>query len=315
MAFLDLQRGRMWYEVHGPADAPWAVILPGAAIAGWMYEPLRDRLAASFRVLTLEYRGIGRSRNELWAPSPGLLAEDVLALLDHVGAERAHAVGFSLGTFVMAEMLRRQPARLDRCAIGCMPVVRGRWDPPEDAGDGLLPQDLPEAMTWTQLAHVVLPMFFSPWFKEAHRAQYDDAVKRVTRQSAKEMLAGLSQLNGVLAYDYNGLRAYGDLPRGRRLFLVGETDAMTRPSNLRAHPFTSAGPTIVFRRSGHVFFYEQPDAVAQVVQHFWRTGAPPARLAAPAPAAAASSPASSPASAQPAPAPTEPEPVPLEALA
>lgn len=291
MPTLDVPRGRIWYEVHGPEGAPWAVILPGAAIAGWMYDPLRERLAREFRVISLEYRGIGRSRNELWAPTPGVLAEDVLHLLDHLGAAKAHAVGFSLGTFVMAEMLQRQPQRLDRCAIGCMPVVRGRWDPPEDAGDGLLPADLPEAQTWTQLAHVVLPLFFSPWFKETQPKAYAEAVERVTRQTAKEMLAGLSQLNGVLAYDYNGLRVYDALPRDRRVFLVGETDAMTQPRNLKAHPITSQGPTVVFRRSGHVFFYEQPAAVAHVLAHFWRTGQVPQAMSG------------------------EPAPVPLEALA
>lgn len=290
MPLLDLPKGRMHYEVHGPEGAPWALVLPGAAVAGWMYEPLRDRLASGFRVVTMEFRGIGRSRNELWGVTPGVLAEDVLALLDHLGAARAHAVGFSLGTFVMAEVLRRQPERLDRCAVGCMPVVRGVWNPPEGVGDGLIPADMPEAMTWNQLTRVVLPLFFSPWFREAHPEAYEAALKRTASQTSREMLAGLQQLNGVLAYDYHGLLAYDQLPRGRRLFLVGETDAMTRPDNLRAHPITSKGPTVVFRRSGHVFFYEQPDAVAQVLAAFWATGAPPAQVRA------------------------EPPPVPLEAL-
>jgi pimeloyl-ACP methyl ester carboxylesterase len=258
------------------------VVLPGAAIAGWMYEPLRERLAQQFRLVTFEYRGIGRSTNDLWAPGPARLAEDVLLLLDHLGAAKAHAVGFSLGTFVMAELLHRAPERLGRCAIGCMPVVRRVWSPPEEVGDGIIPLDMPEAMTWNQLTHVVMPLFFSAWYKEAQPEAYEAAVQRASQQTSREMLAAMGQLGGVLSYDNHRLKAYDALPRDRKLFLVGEKDAMTQPANLRQHPLTAKAEVVVFRRSGHVFFYEQPDATAAVLAHFWKHGSRPAEVQVPA---------------------------------
>ena len=75
MPFVDIPQGTMHYEVDGPAGAPWAVILPGAATAKWVYEPLRDRLQDEFRVVTLSYRGIGESRNDKWQFTPVTLAE------------------------------------------------------------------------------------------------------------------------------------------------------------------------------------------------------------------------------------------------
>lgn len=292
MPTFTVPKGEVHYEVEGPEGAPWALVLPGAATAAWMYDPLRERLRGRFRVLSLEYRGIGKSRNDEWNVTPALLAEDALGLLDHLRIERIHAVGFSLGTFVLAEMLHRAPERLDRCGIGCMPAVRRKWHTPPEMAKAM-PEGMDDLMTWNQVKLAVLPLFFSAWYKEAHPEKYRELLRLALDQPFKDLLAGMQQLTGVFGHDWRRFQVYDTLPRDRRLFLSGEMDFMARPEDLRDHPLTGKGPTVLFRRSGHVFFYEQPDAVAAVLRHFWRTGQAPAQVPVPA---------------------EQPAPVPLEAL-
>ncbi|MBI5485767.1 MAG: alpha/beta hydrolase [Deltaproteobacteria bacterium] len=71
---------------------------------------LRDRR----RVVCWDYRGMGPSR--LGRPdadvSMGRQADDVLALMNHMGIERAILGGWSMGVQVSLEVLRRRPERV-----------------------------------------------------------------------------------------------------------------------------------------------------------------------------------------------------------
>jgi pimeloyl-ACP methyl ester carboxylesterase len=278
MPTLPIPKGTMHYEVDGPADAPWALVLPGAATGAWMYDPLRQRFAQGFRTVTLEYRGIGASENDLWQVTPGRLADDILLLLDHLGVPRTHVVGFSLGTFVMAELLHRQPGRFDRCIVGCMPCVRDRWRVPEGMAGKALHEDELEIRSWSHVKYLVLPMFFSTWFQDTQPERYRGLFAHAEAQSLQEIMTGVQQFAGVFGHDWNRFRVFDTLPAGRRLFVTGETDFIAHPDDVRAHPLTAKGPTVVLRKSGHVFFYEQPGTFCALAMHFWEHGTLPEPL-------------------------------------
>jgi len=267
----------MHYDVRGPEGAPYALVLPGAATAMWVYEPLRDRWMDQFQVLTLSYRGMGQSRNDLWQFDPTTLAEDVLAVLDHAGIEKTHAACYSLGTLVLAELLKRDPNRFDRCAIGCMPVIRGQLDAPDLMKDGY-PEEITRLYNWAAVRPMTAGLFFSKWFREKHPKEYAAFVKQGQNQSPKELLTSMQQFGGTLGHDWHCFLAYDKLGPGQRLFLFGETDYLAPVRNLKLFPMSAKGPTVVFRESGHIFFLEQADSYCKVVGSFWKTGKVPQPL-------------------------------------
>ncbi|GAU67747.1 putative esterase [Streptomyces sp. NBRC 110611] len=114
--FLDAAPGiRLWTEQRGAADAPPLLLIMGAQASGvgWP-EPLVDALAAHHRVIRYDHRDTGRST---WAFEEhpyriADLAEDVIAVLDGLGVERAHLVGLSLGGMLAQMALADHPDRL-----------------------------------------------------------------------------------------------------------------------------------------------------------------------------------------------------------
>lgn len=117
----------LYFEAHGPADAPPVILSAGLGGSGAYWQPNLAALAAGHRILCYDHRGTGRSDRSL--PS-GLqvedMANDVLALMDGLGLERAHFVGHAAEGLIGLSLAWRAPER-----IASLVVVNGwtRLDP------------------------------------------------------------------------------------------------------------------------------------------------------------------------------------------
>jgi pimeloyl-ACP methyl ester carboxylesterase len=124
MASFGFEGQRLAYGVHGGGPHT-TVILPGLLLSQKMQVPLARALAREGnRVITFDPLGHGRSSRptEPWRYSMGAFAEQTLALLDHLGIERAVLGGTSLGANVTLEVASRAPDRLAGMLIE-MPVL------------------------------------------------------------------------------------------------------------------------------------------------------------------------------------------------
>ena len=124
--FLDSGSGRerLEYTEYGGGDS-WVVLLHGQLMPRRMHQPLARVLAAEgLHVVTLDLLGHGRSDK----PADPMLysmtswAEQVVALLDHLGAPQAVVGGTSLGANVSLEVAVLAPERV-RGLLLEMPVL------------------------------------------------------------------------------------------------------------------------------------------------------------------------------------------------
>ena len=111
LAYLDEGEGEPIILIHGFAstkDINWVN-------TGWV-ETLRN---AGRRVIALDNRGHGAS-TKLYDPeyyNLGLMAEDVLALMDHLGIDRADIMGYSMGARITATIALYNGTRVHRAII------------------------------------------------------------------------------------------------------------------------------------------------------------------------------------------------------
>lgn len=115
MPFADADGIRIHYEVHG--DGPPLVLAHGwgaSARSNWTEPGWTALLAHHRRVLALDIRGHGRSDapRDPAAYTYAAMAADVLAVLDHAGAERAEFIGYSLGAFSGMHLLGHHAHRI-----------------------------------------------------------------------------------------------------------------------------------------------------------------------------------------------------------
>ncbi|MFI5617829.1 alpha/beta fold hydrolase [Streptomyces sp. NPDC051567] len=108
---LDVSGARLYYEVRGTGPL---LLLMGSPMDAAAFAPLADTLAADRTVVTLDPRGISGSvlDDPEQESTPDLRADDVAALLDALGAERADVFGSSGGAVTGLALVARHPGRV-----------------------------------------------------------------------------------------------------------------------------------------------------------------------------------------------------------
>jgi len=106
---------RMYYEIEGPPAGDPLVYIPNAfGFAGLISFPA---LLESHSVITMDLQGHGRTADIPQRPlSIEQYANDVVALLKHLGIERADFFGFSFGGNTAAMIALRHPELVRRVA-------------------------------------------------------------------------------------------------------------------------------------------------------------------------------------------------------
>lgn len=106
---------KLWYASFGEGEP--IVLLHGGLGSSDHYGDLVSALAAKRRVIVLDSRGHGRSTRSGHGISYHQMADDVVALLDHLAIERAALVGWSDGGVTGLELALRYPGRLTKLFV------------------------------------------------------------------------------------------------------------------------------------------------------------------------------------------------------
>ena len=110
--YADLPGVRIWYRDTGGAGVP--VVLLHATTGSsrvWEYQfPVFTE--NGFRVIAYDRRGFGRSVIDPAGAQPGTGADDLQALMNHLGIDRFHLVGTAGGGFVAIDYALSFPGRL-----------------------------------------------------------------------------------------------------------------------------------------------------------------------------------------------------------
>lgn len=119
-----IEGDRVEYTEYGSGES-WVVLIHGQLMPRRMHQPLSRAIAAEgFHVVTVDLLGHGRSDRPTDPKMYSMTAfgEQVVALLDHIGAEQAVVGGTSLGANVSLEVADIAPERVKGLLLE-MPVL------------------------------------------------------------------------------------------------------------------------------------------------------------------------------------------------
>lgn len=263
MPTIEVNGVTLYYELHGAGED--VLVLNNGIIANtasWAFQ--LPALTPRFRVLLWDLRGQGKSQK--WQPADpdytwDAHADDLAALLDGLGIERAHIGGISYGGELTLAFALRHPSR-------CRALVVA------DAVSHVEPQLRAIADSWARVAAIGDHELFyrCTWywnFSEAFFAErYDWLEARVGAARALDLPSVIQLCRCFLTVNFTDRLSEIQQPA---CVMVGEKDIL-KPRHYaetiaRGLPHAALH---VIEGAGHASFWEKSDQFAQIMLDFLR---------------------------------------------
>jgi 3-oxoadipate enol-lactonase len=248
------------YREAGPADAPVVVLSNSLGATRGMWDPQVPALAERFRVVTYDTRGHGESPSPSGEYTIDDLTDDVVALLDRLGVERAHVAGLSLGGMTALRLAAREPGRVLGLAVLCS-SAKPEWQ-------GFL--DRAVAVRSSGTAPLAGPIA-SRWLTPAYAAEHPDLVARL-----EAMIVGADDEGYASCCEAVGrLDLREDLGRitAPTLVVSGSEDPALPPEHQRVIADGIAGAELLTVEAAHLANLERTlEVTGALLAHFDAAG-------------------------------------------
>jgi pimeloyl-ACP methyl ester carboxylesterase len=115
MSNAEVNGVSLHYEDHGSGEP--LVLLHGGLGAGAGFEAIMPVLGAGRRVITVDLQAHGGTADVDRPLRPETMADDIAALIEHLGLPRADVMGYSLGGLVALRTAIQHPQRVRRLVL------------------------------------------------------------------------------------------------------------------------------------------------------------------------------------------------------
>jgi pimeloyl-ACP methyl ester carboxylesterase len=233
------------------------VLLHAFPLEGEMFEPQWAAFADRARFIVPDLRGFGGSGMPGGPSEMGAMADDVLALLDHLAIEAAVVGGVSMGGYVSLALLRNDPSRVR--ALVLADTQTSADDPAgRERRETTARQVLAEGSTALLPSVDVLLAPSAPTELRARVARW------ITGGSPQGQAAALRGM--ALRPDARDILArFG----GPVLVVVGESDVLTPPARARAMAELIPGSELVeIPGGGHLANLDHPEDFNEALARF-----------------------------------------------
>jgi pimeloyl-ACP methyl ester carboxylesterase len=266
MAFAQINGFKMYCEEHGPSkdEAETFLLIMGFGGNATAWASVVPVLAERYHVVAFDNRGAGRSElPDLPAYTMPMMADDAIGLLTHLGIERAHVWGVSMGGMIAQEVVLRHPERVITLTLGCTtPGGAGnvQTDPADSAEFfrlGTLPPE--EAIV------AGLPMLYSQSFVDANRQRLIEQGLANADLRASEACRK-RQFAGIMAHDTTARLGQIKTPT---LVVTGTGDRVVNAANSKRLADGIPGAELIeYPGVGHGYFIEVGEQTTREVMDF-----------------------------------------------
>jgi 3-oxoadipate enol-lactonase len=256
MPFAQLPDTRIHYELSGSPDAPLLVLSNSLGVNLSMWEPQLPEFSKHFQVLRYDTRGHGTSGFTPGDYSIALLAQDVLQLIDALGAKWAHFCGLSMGGMIGMSLAANAPHRFQKIVLCNTAVKIGTPDTWAARIDAVRRNGM----------RAIAPTIIERWFTAEFRAKSPDVVAGIQRMLEIADLEGyIACCAAIRDMDF---REHISAIRAPALIISGAHDPGTTPADGRFLADHLQGARYTELNASHLSNVEDSARFTAEVLHF-----------------------------------------------
>jgi pimeloyl-ACP methyl ester carboxylesterase len=247
---------RVSYEDVG--DGPALLMVHAFPLGGAMWRSQVEALRGQHRLIVPDLRGFGGSDAPPGPYTVDEQADDLAALLDHVGVAQATICGLSMGGYIAMAFMRRHAARARALILA---DTKAGADSEEGKAGREANARLAEAEGAAAIADKMIPGLLAPGAGQELR----DTLRSMILANRPEGIAGALRGMAMRPDSTESLRAVA-VPA---LVIVGAEDGLTPPSEASALAMAIAGSKIVVLPGvGHISNLEAPGEFTLAMRSF-----------------------------------------------
>ena len=276
MANVNLPTGaNLYYETHGQGEP--LVLIPSTGFSAEAWKPSQLALADSTNLILHDPRGCGRSMAVQQVYSINQMANDIVALLDHLKIPAAHLCGHSMGGRIALEMALNFPGRVKSLIMAA-------------SGSGQVPRPGPDCVPG--LPHWLVLRLVEKGFEKALREEYCDTSAFFTddyrKQNTEKIEAFFQQvwpthaklseyIHLIIArHNWEATHRLGDLTVPT-LILIGDNDSARSNHLAQAESLKKridGAELRLLNGQSHGFFWQAPEETNKTIADWVRSNRP-----------------------------------------
>ena len=140
---------KLYYEIHGTGEP--LILLHGGVGATEMFNPILPLLSNTRRVIAVDLQAHGRTADIDRPLTMEAMADDIAALIKHLGIEKADVMGYSLGGGVALRTAIQHPGAVRKLVVVSTAFKRDGWYPEIVAGMAQMGPGAAEPMKQTPM--------------------------------------------------------------------------------------------------------------------------------------------------------------------
>ena len=243
-------------------DGPLLLLLHGVGGNRRNWRAQLPHFADRFRVVALDLRGYGDSEDYEGPLAFTDFADDVVRVLDHLGAGKAHIVGLSMGGRIALDLWRRNPQRVASLTLADTSAGSKETQDPAKVEAFLAARRKPllEGMTPAQLAPTLVETLIGPNTTPEQRAELVDSLARLHADSYLKTLEAVTRFTDFPDFATINVPVH---------IITGSDDRVAPPHIARAMAtaIPSARLTVI-EGAGHISNVEAPHAFNAALDAF-----------------------------------------------
>jgi pimeloyl-ACP methyl ester carboxylesterase len=251
------------YRIYG--DGYPLIMITGysATMDLWDTE-LIDKLSANYKVIIFDNRGMGYTTALPGNFSMEEFADDTAGLMDALGIENAHILGWSMGTNIAQELALKYPEKVNKLVLYAADCGGDEAIQPSEQvlADMTNTSGTPEERGW-RLFKLLFP---EEWLANNQDIQnwFPDPTETTSPENIDRQTEAFANWGGT----YDRL----DQIKSPTLLITGDMDILTPPGNsLVMASEISHSWFVQIEGAGHGLMYQYPDKFVRIVEVFLKT--------------------------------------------
>jgi pimeloyl-ACP methyl ester carboxylesterase len=253
---------KMGYRTYGSGYPLMMIMGYGSTMNLWEPELIR-MLSARLKVIVFDNRGMGNTETGQRAFSIEQFADDTVGLMDVLGIQQAHVLGWSMGALIAEEVVLRHPGKVNKLVLYAAHCNADLFPPAPEVIQKLTDT----SGTPEEQGMRFISVLFTPDWLQSHGERLKEIFYRPMGNISPETMAKQSMAIGTWKGCCDRL---GEI-NNPTLVIAGADDVLVPPQNARylADKVPNA-QLVLSKNSGHGLMFQSPDKFSEKVIGFLR---------------------------------------------